>query len=465
MLPVEDAAYMASAAYGDAGALAVLKSRGYLSSYSVRKSLVFLRGSIAVIAYRGTVVTDTEDLSVDSAMVLGNELDTARFKQDISWVRVNLRRRRRTTIYVVGHSCGASIAVHCAYAIPGVTAYCFEPYITPKMLSQAVDGSHKYTKCHIYAVTGDILCVPGPLAARGAVLTSQAWNPFKSNPHSIAQFLPFLGETLAAGIEYLVVAGGGGSGGNGGGGGGAGGLLAGSNCSLVLGTSYEAAVGGGGAGHGDDAVGDVGSNSTFSTITALGGGGGGSRLRNGPLLTGGSGGGGAGAMAGSVGGLTNYGPGTAGQGFDGAPGSGIWGSDLGGNATAGGGGGAAAAGTSGSNQHAGSGGEGLQSSITGSNIYYAGGGAGAIIIFGTQGSPGLGGGGSVGGNGSNGLGGGGGGGGGGGSGGHGGSGLVVVSIPVSAVYTPTATGATSNVSGSNTVFKFTSAGTLTLNFS
>ena len=184
-------------------------------------------------------------------------------------------------------------------------------------------------------------------------------------------------------IEYLVVAGGG-AGGNGqtnlnnGGGGGAGGLLTNTGFSSEYGATYTVTVGAGGPQN------TSGSNSAFSTITAIGGGRGQGALGGYASQNGGSGGG---ATANGTGAKGVY-PGSsylsqARQGYDGGNGRGSapW--------HGGGGGGAGAAGASTGGE--GDGGIGVSSSITGTATYYAGGGgAGAD---GNQGSGGLGGGG------------------------------------------------------------------------
>jgi hypothetical protein len=236
-------------------------------------------------------------------------------------------------------------------------------------------------------------------------------------------------------VEYLIVAGGGGGGNaigaanrNGGGGGG-GGILAGSTI-LITGESYTVSVGTGGLGSvgtGDPVFDDVnlrrGANSTFGTITALGGGGGGA----GGAGAGGSGGSGGGAGRNNT---TAFGVGTSGQGNDGGVGQS-------GTAVTNGGGGGGGAGTPGSNggvNTGGNGGAGASSSISGSTVFYSGGGGGAVS--GTPGTGGNGGGGAGGSlaNGTNGtVNTGGGGGGGGGAtnaiGGNGGSGVVILKYP------------------------------------
>lgn len=173
--------------------------------------------------------------------------------------------------------------------------------------------------------------------------------------------------------DYLVVAGGGSGAGvsDACGGGGAGGMLtsvgssggggsAGSALSLTA-NSYTVTVGAGGPSYsGPDSWGISGSNSIFSSITAIGGGGGGKPYTNNGL-NGGSGGGqgwGDGAP----------GNGTSGQGYAGgiSAGSGY-------GYSAGGGGGAGSVGYSASTSN---GGNGLSNSITGTSVTYAGGGGG-----------------------------------------------------------------------------------------
>lgn len=220
--------------------------------------------------------------------------------------------------------------------------------------------------------------------------------------------------------EYLVIAGGGGGGFNVGSGGGAGGYLTGST-SLASSTAVTVTVGAGAAGGTGAGLAPQGSNSVFSSFTAIGGGGGGD------VTTGGSGGSGGG-------GNTTGGTATAGQGNNG--GAGIGGSPGFGRP---GGGGAGAVGATGQNNAGGDGGVGLSSSFSGSAVFRAGGGGGGLYggsgATGNGGAGGNGGGGagsrtSAGSNGTVNTGGGGGGGGntgsGGQNGGAGGSGIVIV---------------------------------------
>ena len=172
-------------------------------------------------------------------------------------------------------------------------------------------------------------------------------------------------------IEYIMVAGGGSSG-RYGGGGGAGGMLAGSVSSLAPNT-YAIVIGAGGVhtGGNTNADADNGDNTTFNSLTAIGGGKGATGGDDG--FDGGSGGGGS--YAGTTGGN-----GTAGQGNNGG------GSSYNNPYPSGGGGGkGAAGGNASSSTQAGNGGDGINTysawataTSTGDSGYYAGGGAGGV---------------------------------------------------------------------------------------
>jgi hypothetical protein len=254
-------------------------------------------------------------------------------------------------------------------------------------------------------------------------------------------------------VDFLVLAGGGGGqasnvNGLGMGGGGAGGYRtslgtsgggAGAESKLTLNAqNYIVTVGAGGiGGQSNTTLGTAtnGSDSSFATITSLGGGRGGNQ--NGVAQSGGSGGGAPGAAAGQ-----SAGSGTSGQGYAGG---------VGGASNVGGGGGGAGAvgqaGDAGGSGKAGNGGAGIASSISGISVTRGGGGGGSAndqIVGATGGTGGAGGGGNGtannanGGNGTANLGGGGGASGNqagspsgtSGTGGNGGSGVVIVRYAV-----------------------------------
>ena len=236
-------------------------------------------------------------------------------------------------------------------------------------------------------------------------------------------------------VEYLVVAGGGGCGVVGGGG--AGGLLTGI-VSVATGSSYSVTIGGGGG------AGAIGTNTSFGSITTIGGG----------TAAVSSGFGGSGGGAGHSGTIVP-GQSVAGQGNRGGN------NPTGGVTGAGGGGGAGTAGLDSSSAGGGNGGAGIGSNITGTLKVYAGGGGGSGNT--SDGRGGVGGGGNAQANATDGGNSGAAntGGGAGGtynvSGGAGGSGIVVVRYPGNVQFY---TGGTVTYSNGYIVHNFTASGTL-----
>jgi hypothetical protein len=205
---------------------------------------------------------------------------------------------------------------------------------------------------------------------RDAILASGACPTSASEPQIPATILfTTIGSTSwtapswVTSVEYLLVGGGGGSGGGydtGAGGGGGGGMVLTGTLSITPGATYTITVGdGGNAGTVDRTVpletnGGSGEDSTFASITALGGGGGfGSRL---PAPGGNDGSGGPAAVNPSTASLGGRGGGSNGGG--------------------GGGGGSSGAGGNKSLTTAGEGGAGTASSLSGSSVNYGVGGNG-----------------------------------------------------------------------------------------
>lgn len=256
------------------------------------------------------------------------------------------------------------------------------------------------------------------------------------------------GSLTNAQFSYLVIAGGGGGSNLQGGGGGAGGYIEGVG-NISAGTR-TVTVGAGGA------VFAFGANSSLTGFTtAIGGGYGGTNSTNGFGISGGSGGGGGGNGAGYIVG----GNGTGVQGYKGG--------DTVQAYASGGGGGAGEPAPNGAFGNPSRGGNGLASSITGTSVTRGGGGGAGSIYFDPGAAGGTGGGGTGAGSvtaataGTANT-----GGGGGGASGFtpipgaaGGSGVVIISSPIAAASTtgsPTVT-----TSGGNTIYTFTSSGTIT----
>ena len=168
--------------------------------------------------------------------------------------------------------------------------------------------------------------------------------------------------------QYMMIAGGGAGGARHGGGGGAGGMIEG--VMTLTAATYPITIGAGGVGRLADAKGNLGGNTTFNSLTALGGGGGGSwDDRDG--LAGGSGGGASQVVPAAGGAATQPSSASGGFGFAGAQ------AQDAGTGHGSGGGGAGTAGTkTSSNYRSGPGGGGRTSTIYGRTYFFAGGGGG-----------------------------------------------------------------------------------------
>ena len=299
------------------------------------------------------------------------------------------------------------------------------------------------------------------------------------DPYPTPPFSPF-------NFSLLLVAGGGGGGGSVAGGGGAGGILYATSLTMDATGTYSITVGPGGNGGATTVKGTSGSDTTFGSpgtayLTAVGGGGGASSAPSAGAAAddGGSGGGGSswpdsGPHAAGAANQPNTwsGPSPMNSGATITPYANAGGS---GASAGGGGGGAGAVGSNGSGS-GGAGGAGqLFPIVAGASFpmtpgYYGGGGGGGAP--GTVGSGGAGGGGAGAtgeNNGTDGTANSGGGGGGGfnysgGSGGAGGSGVAFVVVPDPAVpyITTSAPGVAAGDGSSNTVYIFTSPGTITI---
>ena len=281
-------------------------------------------------------------------------------------------------------------------------------------------------------------------------------------------------DTTPYSVDWLVVAGGGGVGSyyyQGGGGAGGlrtsygaisgGGSAAENSKQLIFGTSYTITIGAGGVGGTSGFTpGANGNDTSFDTITSVGGG-----------KEGTDGGSGGGSGPDYNNGSSNYGQGTIGQGYRGGNGNDTSTDD----GSAGGGGGAGQIGGAAPDRfNGGTGGDGLEISITGTPTYYAGGGGGAGHAYGNSDTNfgGLGGGGRGSRNFSSGIqatpgeant----GGGGGGGTwpdtytGKPGGSGVVILRMPTSRYSGKTTGSPTVSTDGADTILTYTSSGTYT----
>ena len=405
----------------------------------------------------GTVTTSHWQLlakGTDAAGIVWQSVQTSNFTAQASKGYPCNTTSGSITVTLPAGSNGASIEFADYAETWGTNKMIFVSNGSDKIEGSALDYEN--------AVSGGAIALTFIDSTKGWILTKSNAGSAKTTADS---FVP-----KTQNVRLLVVGGGGGGGGDNGGGGGAGGFRHFSSLALALATTYNVTVGSGGNGGSSSTI-NKGGDSSFiggsTSITAAGGGGGSS---DGVSVTsnsnGGSGGGGG--QNTSSGGSGNTPATDPSQGNDGGFGNGS-------ESTGGGGGGAGGAGSNGGNDSGGNGGSSVNNDITGSTVAYAGGGGGGSDQSspshrGTGGGAGAGDGGSSTSNGNNastanvGSGGGGGGQGGSNTGGTGSAGVVILRLPTAdntANVTGTTGSPTTSTSGSDTIYKWTGAGSIT----
>lgn len=170
-------ARFAAVAYGDAGQSDSLKSEGWRQLPSIPKAVLFARGGELVAAFRGTVLTDTQDLADDAALSVGNEATLERFQQARRWVLSLRQTYPRCKLTLTGHSLAGSIGLFCAYATQAVSVSTYNAFCSPAMVGNVATPIANYTKADVYYVLQDTigataLLLSGPARHAKVVLDS-----------------------------------------------------------------------------------------------------------------------------------------------------------------------------------------------------------------------------------------------------------------------------------------------------
>jgi hypothetical protein len=165
-----------------------------MSLSSQRKSVLFQRGQQLILAFRGSVLTNAEDILCNASLMTGYEGTMPRFIMASRYVRILQRRFPGHSLYLSGHSLGASVSMYCAYRNRVTSATGFNGFASTTMLAarsplNALLGN-SYSRCKLYIVLGDPIGITGTgMAARGATVVTQITDWSKGSPHGMAQFL------------------------------------------------------------------------------------------------------------------------------------------------------------------------------------------------------------------------------------------------------------------------------------
>lgn len=186
-------AFVAGVAYGREDCLSVLKQGGWrlLLKHSRSKAVVLLKGNCLAVGFRGTVLTDAEDLADDAALIAGDEDDRPRFRHAVALVRSLRKAYPHCRLILVGHSLGGSLCLATCYKVPGVVeAHGYNAFASPTMIIRSkatvVNPIANYRHVVLHCVLED------PVAA-DTLLMGQVKTDFRAarpmmDPHSLENF-------------------------------------------------------------------------------------------------------------------------------------------------------------------------------------------------------------------------------------------------------------------------------------
>ena len=130
--------------------------------FNQEKQKVFLdKNNRPIIAYRGTVLTDLEDLGNDALLLVGLEGFSNRFQNSVDFAKKVVDKYGKENVSLVGHSLGSAIAnyVSAKTDIPG------EGFNTPNTLNTFNPFSYlSNSKINNYKSNYDIISALNPRA-------------------------------------------------------------------------------------------------------------------------------------------------------------------------------------------------------------------------------------------------------------------------------------------------------------
>lgn len=203
--PLDDAikdttfACFASLAYTDPNpdALAHVTSRGWVE-YTLRphrKAVQYTRGGYHVVAFRGTQLSDLEDVQCDAALATSVEHLHMRFIEALLHVTWLWRHSPHgTKIVLTGHSLGSAVALHCnwylAPLLHGAIVYCAPASLRMVVNSLSADHLNHYHRACIMLVATDEIGQLSTGLRGGARFWVVPKRDNAPNSHSLLNFLP-----------------------------------------------------------------------------------------------------------------------------------------------------------------------------------------------------------------------------------------------------------------------------------
>ena len=192
-----DMALMSKAAYGDNEAKERLAKEGYAvdNVLSTSKNITFIRDGKAYVAYKGTNLTDVQDLYTDYQIAIGDAKTTRLFRQGLGVAKKAVEKYGRDNVTLTGHSLGSTIALY-ANSETGARVVGFAPGVGLSMVAEsALEAAaasvfrrkiNNNTK--VYAVRRDPISFLAPMTNAQTVFLPQKAN---TNPHALANFINY----------------------------------------------------------------------------------------------------------------------------------------------------------------------------------------------------------------------------------------------------------------------------------
>jgi len=131
--------------------------RGYLidQELSGPDRKVYHKDGKAIIAYRGTSVTNSRDLTANAGMGIGIHHKLNRFKHSVDIANRAVKKYGKHNVTITGHSLGGSQALYVHHKT-GIKGSAFNPYVgIPDYVRGAKRSKHIKDNFHIHAVVGD----------------------------------------------------------------------------------------------------------------------------------------------------------------------------------------------------------------------------------------------------------------------------------------------------------------------
>lgn len=109
-----------------------MAAHGWRQLPAICKAVLYVKVNVLLAGFRGTLLTDTQNMADDVALVTGSEGSRDRSMQAMAWVKSLARAYPACKLMLVGNSLGGSLCLSTRYKVPAVTAsHCYNAFAFP----------------------------------------------------------------------------------------------------------------------------------------------------------------------------------------------------------------------------------------------------------------------------------------------------------------------------------------------